>query len=66
LGKQTAKDIRERNLRLKIPLQPDALKRVVKYWTYGYLPVEGVLEAVQNNPIGKWQFELDEDYNNAF
>jgi hypothetical protein len=24
------------------------------------------LEAVQNNPIGKWQFELDEDYNNAF
>ena len=66
LGKQTAKDIRERNLRLKMPLQPDALKRVVKYWTYGYLPVEGALEAVQNNPIGKWQFELDEDYNNAF
>ena len=66
LGKQTAKDIRERNLRLKMPLQPDALKRVVKYWTYGYLPVEGVLEAVQNNPIGKWQFELDEDYHNAF
>jgi hypothetical protein len=66
LGKQTAKDIRERNLRLKLPLQPDALKRVVKYWTYGYRPVEGVLEAVQNNPIGKWQFELDEDYHNAF
>ncbi len=66
LGKQTAKDIRERNLRLKMPLQPDALKRVVKYWTYGYRPVEGVLEAVQNNPVGKWQFELDEDYHNAF
>lgn len=66
LGKQTAKDIRERNLRLKLPLQPDALKRVVKYWTYGYRPVEGVLEAVQNNPIGRWQFELDEDYHNAF
>ena len=66
LGKQTAKDIRERNLRLKMPLQPDALKRVVKYWTYGYLPVEGVLEAVQNNPVGKWQFKLDEDYQNVF
>jgi hypothetical protein len=66
LGKQTAKDIRERHLRLKMPLQPDALKRVIKYWTYGYRPVEGVLEAVQNNPVGKWEFALDEDYNNAF
>ena len=35
LGKQTARDIRERNLRMKLPLTPDALKRVVKYWTYG-------------------------------
>lgn len=66
LNKHTAKDIRERNLRMKLPLQPDALKRVVKYWTYGYRPVEGVLEAVQNNPIAKWEFALDEDYNNAF
>jgi hypothetical protein len=66
LNKHTAKDIRERNLRMKHPLQPDALKRLVKYWTYGYRPVEGVLEDVQNNPIGKWEFALDEDYNNAF
>jgi hypothetical protein len=28
--------------------------------------VEGLLEAVQNNPIAKWEFALDEDYNNAF
>ena len=66
LGKQTARDIRERNLRMKLPLTPDALKRVVKYWTYGYRPVESLLEAVQNNPIAKWEFALDEDYNNAF
>ena len=66
LGKQTARDIRERNLRMKLPLTPDALKRVVKYWTYGYRPVEGLLEAVQDNPIAKWEFALDEDYNNAF
>jgi hypothetical protein len=66
LNKHTAKDIRERNLRMKQPLQPDALKRLVKYWTYGYRPVEGVLEDVQNNPIGKWEFALDEDYNNSF
>lgn len=66
LGQQTAKDIRERHLRLKTPLQPDALKRVIKYWTYGYRPAEGVLDAVQNNPVAKWEFALDEDYNNAF
>jgi hypothetical protein len=24
------------------------------------------MEAVQNNPVAKWQFALDEDYNNAF
>ena len=66
LGKQTARDIHERNLRMKLPLTPDALKRVVKYWTYGYRPVEGLLEAVQNNPVAKWEFALDEDYNNAF
>ena len=66
LNKMTARDIRERNLRLKMPLQPDAVKRVVKYWTYGYRPVPGLLEAVQNNPNAKWEFALDEDYNNAF
>ena len=42
LNKMTARDIRERNLRLKMPLQPDAVKRVVKYWTYGYRPVPGL------------------------
>jgi len=66
MNRHTAKDIRERNLRMKQPLQPDALKRLVKYWTYGYRPVEGLVEAVQNNPNGKWEFAIDEDYNNAF
>jgi hypothetical protein len=66
LNQHTAKDIRERNLRMKQPMQPDALKRLVKYWTYGYRPVDGLLESVQNNPIAKWEFALDEDYNNAF
>lgn len=66
LGKDTAKDIREKNLRFRMPLQPDALKRLTKYWIYGYRPVDGTLEAVQNNPVGKWEFELDGDYHNAF
>jgi hypothetical protein len=66
LGPFTARDIRERNLRFKMPLQPDAMKRMVKYWAYGYRPVEGTMSAVQNNPIGKWQFTEAEDYQNAF
>ena len=52
---------------MKIPLQPDALKRLVKYWTYGYRPVDGLLDAIQNNPAAKWQFGAEtEDYQNAF
>jgi hypothetical protein len=67
IGQLTAKDIRERNLRFKMPLQPDAMKRLVKYWTYGYRPVEGTVEAIQNNPVAKWQFNAEtEDYQNAF
>ena len=67
LGPFTARDIRERNLRFKLPLQPDALKRLTKYWTYGYCPVEGMISEIQNNPIAKWQFSAEtEDYQNAF
>ena len=67
LGTGTARDIRERNLRMHEPLQPDALKRLVKYWTYGYRPVDGLVAAVQSNPAGKWQFDAaTEDYQNAF
>ena len=62
LGKHTARDIRERNLRMEMPLMPDALKRLVKYWTYGYRPVPGLLEAVQNNPVARWEFSPEEDY----
>lgn len=66
LGKDTARDIRERNLRMNLPLQPDAAKRLTKYWTYGYRPVDGLLDAVKNNPVGKKMFQSDEDYHNAF
>jgi hypothetical protein len=66
LGKNTARDIRERNLRFTGNLQPDAAKRLVKYWTYGYRPVDSVLDSVMNNPEGRWSFDHSEDYNNAF
>jgi hypothetical protein len=66
LGKDTARDIRERNLRMSLPLAPDAAKRLAKYWTYGYRPVEGLVDAVQTNPAGKKMFTMNEDYENAF
>jgi phenylpyruvate tautomerase PptA (4-oxalocrotonate tautomerase family) len=66
LGQYTARDIREKNLRFNQPLAADAAKRLVKYWIYGYRPVSGTIEAIQNNPESRWQFQHDEDYNNAF
>lgn len=66
MNKHTARDIRERNLRMTMPLHPDAAKRLAKYWTYGYRPVEGLLEAVQTNPIATKEFTIDGDYENAF
>lgn len=66
LGSTTAKDIREKNLRMRMPLQPDAAKRLVKYWTYGYRPVEGLLDAVRFNPNGKWKYDINDTYQNAF
>jgi hypothetical protein len=66
LGSHTARDIREKNLRFKLPLQSDAPKRLTKYWTYGYRPVEGTVMAIQQNPETRWSFSSDEDYQNAF
>jgi hypothetical protein len=47
---------------MEMPLMPDALKRLVKYWTYGYRPDDGLIEAVQNNPVARWEFSPEEDY----
>ncbi len=66
MGKNTARDIRERNLRMNMPLQPDAAKRLAKYWTYGYRPVDGLLDSVRTNPLAKQEFQVDGDYENAF
>lgn len=66
MGDYTARDIREHNLRMQVPLQPDAAKRLSKYWTYGYRPVDGLLEAVRTNPVAKQHYASDEDYHNAF
>jgi hypothetical protein len=63
LGNYTACDVREKNLRMKLPLMPDAAKRLVKYWTYGYRPVDGLVDEIINNPEGNWKFNPTEDYS---
>lgn len=63
IGEHTARDIREKNLRMNLPLHADAVKRLSKYWVYGYRPVPGLLAAIINNPIGKWEFNPSEDYS---
>lgn len=63
IGEHTARDIREKNLRMRMPLMPDALKRLLKYWTYGYRPVDNLVQEIINNPDGNWKFNPGEDYS---
>lgn len=64
LGKHTARDIREKNLRFA-KLQPDAPKRLTKYMTYGYRPVEGTFEQICSSSDTRWKYIPGEDYENA-
>jgi hypothetical protein len=66
LGKMTASDIRQKNLRMTLPLLPDAVKRLTKYWSYGYRPVPGLLKSIAQNPESRWTFDPSEEYNHAF
>lgn len=65
LGENTAKDIEKRLLRFQKPLQPDTVKRLVKYWVYGYRPVDGTIDDILNTDLN-WQFHVDDIYQNAF
>lgn len=66
LGTAAAQDIRQQNLRMTLPLLPDAVKRLTKYWSYGYRPVPGLLKAIVQNTESRWTFDPAEDYNDAF
>ena len=66
MAPQTAQDIRQRNLRFNYPLSADAVKRLTKYWVYGYRPVPGTVEAISKNPDAVWKFDNTGDYDNAF
>jgi hypothetical protein len=62
MGEHTASDIRNKVLRMNYPLQPQAAKRLVKYCTYGYRPVDGLIENIVQNDISTWKFTSMEEY----
>jgi len=67
LGDGTALDINDKVLRMRTPLNQDAVKRLVKYWCYGYYPTDELLEEVRTDTNLKWQFVgQDGEYDNAF
>lgn len=63
LGENTVRDINERKLRFR-HFTPQAPKRLIKYWTYGFTPVPGTLEDINNNK-SIWDFAGSEDYDNS-
>lgn len=64
LGKNTAKDINERNLRFN-NITKQSPKRLIKYWTYGFNPVPGTIETIQQHESCSWDFVGTEDYDNT-
>lgn len=62
MGKHTASDIRNKVLRMNYPLQAQAAKRLVKYCSYGYRPVDGLIEDIVHNNISTWKFTAMEEY----
>lgn len=66
MNKETARDIRSKTLRLKKPYNPDSVKRLTKYWIYGYRPAEGTLDDLVDNDRILWKFNETGEYENAF
>lgn len=65
IGEKFSADLRDRRLRL-VKLHPKILRRVIKYWSYGYEPDRKTLEML-NDPTVLWDYSAspDEDYQNA-
>lgn len=65
LGEMAAKDINERNLRFN-HITKHAPKRLIKYWAYGFNPVTGTIETIQESSDCSWDFAGADDYDNTF
>lgn len=69
LGKDFSQDLKNKALRVR-NYTPSIMKRVVKYWQYGFQPTDELLDMIANNKNTIWQFEnnsaIGDDYDNAF
>lgn len=65
-GENTMHDFNNRILRMDLPLKPDALRRLTKYWTYGYEPTSELFEEIFAATNLNTKFKEDGEYNNAF
>lgn len=61
LGPLTARDINNKHLRIVTP-NTNSLKRVLKYWIYGYNPLPETLELLTNSAIIRWGENKSDDY----
>jgi hypothetical protein len=63
---QFCQDLKDRRLRLT-KTHPSSVKRLIKYWTYGFQPSDLELQMIVDNPDTMWDFtnETDEGYANA-
>lgn len=63
---QFCQDLKDRRLRLT-KTHPSSVKRLIKYWTYGYQPDDTALQMIIDNPETTWDFvtTTDEEYANA-
>jgi hypothetical protein len=66
LGDQFSQDLKNRRLRLT-KTHPGSVKRLIKYWNYGFQPEDAELQVIIDNPETSWDYETntDEEYANA-
>lgn len=64
VGEHFIQDLKDRRLRIK-EYNQHSLKRMLKYWSYGFMPTDDTIQHVIDNPGTTWYYEdsSSEDYH---
>lgn len=62
VGKNAIKDLNERVLRFD-RITKYSPKRLIKYWTYGFIPSSETIQHLTNNNNVKWDFTDEPEYD---
>lgn len=64
VGKHFLEDFNSRRLRL-LHVNKNSIKRIMKYWVYGYEPTDDTLQRIINDPTVVWVYDTasNEDYH---